>query len=152
MIGLKRKVIIVSLSLSTFLVMGTAFAYSEVSAPLQTWFKAQLLGNQQAIEGKLQQEMVTARQALDESEKESVAHIGVNLDKVTEDAAHKVVSSIDTTQQSYADQLERAAIALSKSSVEDFDLYIDASTSQMSDDMAQWANETIQGLTAKLGD
>lgn len=152
MIGLKRKVVIVSLSLSTFLVMGTAFAYSEVSAPLQTWFKAQLLGNQQEIEGKLQQERVTARLALDESEKESVARVGVRLDKVTEDAAHKVVSSIDTAQQSYADQLERAAIALSKSSVEDFDVYVDTSTSRMSDDMAQWANETIQGLTAKLGD
>lgn len=152
MIGLKRKVIIVSLSLSTFLVMGTAYAYSEASAPLQTWFKAQLLISQQAIESKHQQELVTARQALEESEEESVAQVGVHLDKVTEDAAYKVVSSIDATQQYYADQVKRAANALSKSSVEEFDAYIDTSTSQMSDDLEQWANETIQGLTAKLGD
>jgi hypothetical protein len=149
---LKRKVIIVSLSLSTFLVMGTAYAYSEASAPLQMWFKSQLSINQQAIDRQLQQDMVTASQALDESNEKLVASVGVHLEKVTEDASYTLARSIDATQQSYSDQLERAAAALSKSSLTGFDIYIDASTKQMSSDIEQWADEMIQGLTAELGD
>ncbi|MDR6554222.1 hypothetical protein [Paenibacillus qinlingensis] len=152
MMPLKRKVVTISLSLSTFLVMGTAYAYSEASTPLQTWFKAQLFIHQQAIDSKLQQEIVTVRQALDESGKESVERAGVQLEKVTVDTGYKVVSSIDTAQQAYADQLERASILLSKSSRETFDRYIQTSTNQMSNNLTQWADETIQGLTAKLGD
>lgn len=151
MMPLKHKVIIVSLSLSTFLVMSTAYAYSEASAPLQMWFKAQSLLNQQVIDSKLQQEIVTARQALDESEEVSVARVGVHLEKVSEDAGHKIVSSIDSNLQSYTDELERTTTALSKSNKEDFEAYVHVSTSRIPGDIEKWADETIQDLTAKLG-
>jgi uncharacterized membrane protein len=151
MIRLKRKVMIVSLSLSTFLIMGTAYAYSDVSAPLQNWYKASFQQGSKEMNAMVQQRLDEASQSLSVSANESASKAKANLKKMADDTSHKAIDSIEEARQSYVGQIESAADLAKKGAAADFDKYVSASKSANDREVDQWAQEMIQGLTSKLG-
>ncbi|MDF2648531.1 MAG: hypothetical protein K0Q73_4336 [Paenibacillus sp.] len=150
MIRLKRKVMIVSLSLSTFLVIGTAYAYSEVSAPLHNWYKASFQQGTKEVNSMVQLGLDEASQSLSVLANESASKANANLKKMADDTSHSVIDSIEAARQSYVGQIESAAELAKTDAAADFDKYVSASKSANEREIDQWAQETIQGLTSKL--
>ncbi|MDQ0871943.1 putative membrane protein [Paenibacillus sp. V4I3] len=151
MIRLKRKVMIVSLGLSTFLVMGTAYAYSDVSTPLQNWYKASFQQGTKEVNSMVQQGLDEASQSLSVSVNESASKANANLKKMADDISHNAIGSIEAARQFYVSQIESAAELAKTGAAADFDKYVSASKSANDREIDQWAQETIQGLTSKLG-
>ncbi|OPH48063.1 hypothetical protein BC351_38960 [Paenibacillus ferrarius] len=148
---LKRKVIIVSLSLSTCLVMGTAYAYSDASAPLQNWYKARTQQGMSEINIKALQEWAEAAQSLEASAKEKVSVSNVHLTKIADDTSQQTIDRIDKANQIYVSQMELAANELVKTGAADFDKYVSTSKRNHDREIDQLAQETIAELTSKLG-
>ncbi|KRF04458.1 hypothetical protein ASG89_21670 [Paenibacillus sp. Soil766] len=151
MIRKTLKLMIVSLSLSIPLAMGTAaYAYTDAGSTLQVWGKLGIQLDKHEISEKLQQNTVTALQTLTQVKDEGVAHAGAQIEQTAVDAGHKASKSIVLAQQTYEAQLDGIAIELTKSSSENFNMFVQASSSRMSKDLEEWASEAIQGLTEQL--
>ncbi|KQX67128.1 hypothetical protein [Paenibacillus sp. Root444D2] len=151
MIRLKRKVMTVSLGLSTFLIMGTAYAYSDVSTPLQNWYKASFQQGTKEMNAMVQQGLDEASQSFSVSANESVSKANANLKKMADDTSHNAIDSIEAASQFYGSQIESAAGLAKTGAAVDFDKYVSASKSANDREIDQWAQDTIQGLTLKLG-
>ncbi|RTE08331.1 hypothetical protein [Paenibacillus whitsoniae] len=146
MMRLKRKSILVSLSLSTLVASGTAYAYTGAGETLQQWMKLQVQLQQQAIEGQLREEMNTARSALSDTEMASLASVGEQLDKESAAAAEQAARQINQARSHYTDEFDRAAAELSKSSQEAFDAYVASATGRMQTELERTVTQTIQGF------
>ncbi|MGG1515875.1 hypothetical protein ABE504_10710 [Paenibacillus oryzisoli] len=146
MTRLKRKTILVSLSLSTLVASGTAYAYTGAGETLQQWMKSQVQLQQQASEDQLREEMNTARIALSDTEKASLASVDEQLDKQSAAAANQASRRIQQSQKDYAEQIDRAATELSKTSREAFDAYVASATGRMQTELERTVTQTIQGF------
>ncbi|GFZ81489.1 hypothetical protein GCM10008018_29030 [Paenibacillus marchantiophytorum] len=149
---LKRKVMMVSLSLSTCLVIGTAYAYSDVSTPLQNWYKTRSQQGMSEINIKAQQELTVAGQSLKASAQDKISKTTANLNKMADDTSHRTIDHIEAVNQAYVSQIERSAKELVETrAATDFDKYVSTSKSNHEREVDQLAAETILELTSKLG-
>ncbi|NOV01853.1 hypothetical protein [Paenibacillus planticolens] len=153
MIRLKRKAMIVSLSLSTFLVMSTAYACSDAGVPLQNWYKASFQQGNNEVNSKALQDLNEGRQGMKALVNEKVSTTAASLKQVQDVKRQQAIDRVETVNRNYVSQIEHKAAELAKTEGSaEFDEYVSASSEKMDREIDRVAVETLQELTSKIND
>ncbi|MCY9663181.1 hypothetical protein P5G65_33585 [Paenibacillus chondroitinus] len=152
MIRLKRKVMIGSLSLSTFLIMSTAYAYSDASLPLQNWYKASFQTGKSEVDSKALRALNESRQAMQAGADEMLSSNAARLRQVQDAQSQQARNRVEAISQDYASQIESIAEELTKTEgPAQFDKYVLASNEKLDHEVDQLAVQMLQELTLTSG-
>lgn len=109
MIRLKRKVMIGSLSLSTFLIMSTAYAYSDASLPLQNWYKTSFQMGKNEVNSKAIRGLNESRQTMKTVADEMLSSRTASLKQVQDAQSQQAKNRVEALNQDYVRQIESKA-------------------------------------------
>lgn len=152
MILLKRKVMIGSLSLSTFLIMGTAYAYSDASVPLQSWYKANFQLGKNEVNSKAIRGLNESKQAMKASADEMLSSRIASLMQVQDVKTQQAKNRVEAVNRDYVSQIESKAEELTKSvAPAQFDKYVLATSEKFDLEVDQVAAMVLQDLTLTPG-
>lgn len=152
MILLKRKVMIGSLSLSTFLIMGTAYAYSDASVPLQSWYKANFQLDKNEVNSKAIRGLNESKEAMKASADEMLSSRIASLMQVQDVKTQQAKNRVEAVNRDYVSQIESKAEELTKSvAPAQFDKYVLATSEKFDLEVDQVAAMVLQDLTLTPG-
>jgi hypothetical protein len=152
MIRLKRKVMIGSLSLSTFLIMGTAYAYSDASVPLQSWYKANFQLGKNEVNSKAIRGLNESKIAMKASVDEVLSSRIDSLMQVQDVEAQHAKNRVEAINRDYVGQIESTAEELTKTvGPTQFDKYVLATNKKFDLEVDQLAVEVLKELTLSPG-
>lgn len=152
MIRLKRKVMIGSLSLSTFLIMSTAYAYSDASLPLQNWYKTSFQMGKNEVNSKAIRGLNESSQTLKTVADEMLSSRTANLKQVQDAQSQQAKNRVEALNQDYVRQIESKAEELAtKDGPAQFDKYVLASNQKLDREVDQMAAQVLQELTLTAG-
>ncbi|MGQ7890951.1 hypothetical protein [Paenibacillus sp. WC2504] len=152
MIRLKRKVMIGSLSLSTFLIMSTAYAYSDASLPLQNWYKASFQTGKSEVNSKAIRALNESRQAMQAGADEMRSSHAARLKQVQDVQSQQARNRVEAVRQDYVSQIESKAEELTKTEgPAQFDKYVLASNEKLDREVDQLTIQVLQELTLTPG-
>lgn len=152
MIRLKRKVMIGSLSLSTFLIMSTAYAYSDASLPLQNWYKTSFQMGKNEVNSKAIRGLNESRQTMKTVADEMLSSRTASLKQVQDAQSQQAKNRVEALNQDYVRQIESKAKELAtKEGPAQFDQYVLASNQKLDREVDQMAAQVLQELTVTAG-
>ncbi|MDD9270934.1 hypothetical protein ACFPES_28190 [Paenibacillus sp. GCM10023248] len=152
MIRLKRKVITVSLSLSTFLVMGTAYAYSDAGIPLQNWYKASFQQGKNEVNTNALLGLNEADHSLRTAANATVFTAKASLKQVQVDTIGQSTERIDAVNRQYASQIDAVASEIAETEAPDrFNQYVSTANGEIESEIDQYAVDVLRELSEKLG-
>jgi hypothetical protein len=152
MIRLKRKVMIGSLSLSTFLIMGTAYAYSDASVPLQSWYKANFQLGKNEVNSKAIRGLNESKQDIRASADELLSSRIASLKQVQDVKSQQAKNRVEAANRDYVSQIESKAEELTKTEgPAQFDKYVHSSSEKFNLEVDQLAVQVLQELTVTPG-
>ncbi|MBA2942870.1 hypothetical protein HZF08_31855 [Paenibacillus sp. CGMCC 1.16610] len=152
MIRFKRKVMIGSLSLSTFLIMSTAYAYSDASLPLQNWYKASFQTGKSEVDSKAMRALNESRQAMQAGVDEMLSSNAARLRQVQGARSQQARNRVEAVSQDYASQIESIAEELTKTEgPAQFDKYVLASNEKLDREVDELAVQVLRELTLTSG-
>lgn len=145
MSGLKHKVIIGSLSLSTFLIMGTAYAYTDASVPLQNWYKANFQLGKNEVNSRAINRLNESEQAMKASADEMLSSRIASLMQVQVVKSQQAKNRVEAVNQDYVSQIESTVEQLTKSvAPAEFDKYVRATSEKLELEVDQLAADVLQ--------
>lgn len=152
MIRLKRKVMIGSLSLSTFLIMSTAYAYSDASLPLQNWYKTSFQMGKNEVNSKAIRGLNESRQTMKTVADEMLSSRTASLKQVQDAQSQQAKNRVEALNQDYVRQIESKAEELAtQEGSSPLDQYVLASNQKLDREVDQMAAQVLQELTVTAG-